>query len=141
MHIPYHIQILNNVISATYSNFTGTDGTAAGTAGLVPPPTTSDKNKVLKGDGTWGSIQATVGLSWRELDETTYNNLTTAEKNNGTIYFITDGQNTAEGKTYIYISRTDYNQLTTAEKNNNIQHRHTFYIKMIKKRKNSRSPS
>lgn len=50
-----------NVISATdttYSNFTGTDGTTAGTAGLVPAPTTTDGDKYLKGDGTWGTVQA-----------------------------------------------------------------------------------
>lgn len=44
------------VISATdttYSNFVGTDGTAAGTAGLVPAPATTDAGKFLKADGTW----------------------------------------------------------------------------------------
>ena len=44
------------VISATdttYSNFTGTDGTAAGVAGLVPAPATTDAGKFLKADGTW----------------------------------------------------------------------------------------
>lgn len=46
----------NNVISATdttYSDFTGTDGTAAGVAGLVPAPATTDAGKFLKADGTW----------------------------------------------------------------------------------------
>lgn len=33
--------------------FTGTDGTAAGTAGLVPAPATTDAGKFLKADGTW----------------------------------------------------------------------------------------
>lgn len=45
-----------NVISATdttYTAFTGTDGTAAGTAGLVPAPATTDAGKFLKADGTW----------------------------------------------------------------------------------------
>ena len=45
-----------NVISATdttYSNFVGTDGTSAGTAGLVPAPATADAGKFLKADGTW----------------------------------------------------------------------------------------
>ena len=48
-----------NVISATdttYSNFTGTDGTSAGVAGLVPAPATTDAGKYLKADGTWESI-------------------------------------------------------------------------------------
>ena len=57
-----NIQINNNVISATdttYSAFTGTDGTSAGAAGLVPAPATTDAGKFLKADGTW----ATAGSS------------------------------------------------------------------------------
>lgn len=48
----------NNEISATdttYSNFTGTDGTTAGAAGLVPAPATTDADKFLKSDGTWST--------------------------------------------------------------------------------------
>lgn len=44
------------VISATdttYSNFVGTDGVTAGSAGLVPAPATTDAGKFLKADGTW----------------------------------------------------------------------------------------
>lgn len=41
------------VPDTTYSNFTGTDGTAAGAAGLVPAPATTDAGKFLKADGTW----------------------------------------------------------------------------------------
>ena len=51
-----NVQINNNTISATdttYSNFVGTDGTAAGAAGLVPAPATTDAGKFLKADGTW----------------------------------------------------------------------------------------
>lgn len=40
----------------TYSAFTGTDGTAAGTAGLVPSPATTDAGKYLKADGTWATV-------------------------------------------------------------------------------------
>jgi len=53
-----------NVISATdttYSNFVGTDGTSAGTAGLVPAPTTSDTDKYLKSDGTWATVSGGGG--------------------------------------------------------------------------------
>lgn len=49
----------NNEISATdttYSDFTGTDGTAAGAAGLVPAPATTDAGKFLKADGTWDTV-------------------------------------------------------------------------------------
>ena len=51
----------NNEISATdttYSNFTGTDGQTAGTAGLVPAPATTDAGKYLKADGTWDTVSA-----------------------------------------------------------------------------------
>ena len=51
-----NVTISDNTISATdttYSNFTGTDGTAAGVAGLVPAPSTTDAGKFLKADGTW----------------------------------------------------------------------------------------
>lgn len=49
----------NNEISATdttYSDFTGTDGVSAGTAGLVPAPATTDDGKYLKADGTWATV-------------------------------------------------------------------------------------
>jgi len=50
----------------TYSDFIGTDGTAAGVAGLVPAPATTDAGKFLKADGTWdnaggGTLYSTVG--------------------------------------------------------------------------------
>lgn len=51
-----------NVISATdttYSDFTGTDGAAAGSAGLVPAPATTDAGKFLKADGTWDTAGST----------------------------------------------------------------------------------
>lgn len=71
-----------NVISATdttYSNFVGTDGSQAGTAGLVPAPATTDAGKFLKADGTWGSAGGggipihtltTDDLNWPTADPT-----------------------------------------------------------------------
>lgn len=57
-----NVQISNqNVISATdttYSAFTGASSSVAGAAGLVPAPAAGDQDKVLKGDGTWGTAQA-----------------------------------------------------------------------------------
>ena len=41
-----------------YADFTGTDGSAAGTAGLVPAPQTTDADKFLKSDGTWATVEA-----------------------------------------------------------------------------------
>lgn len=62
----------NNEISATdttYSDFVGTDGTAVGTAGLVPAPAIADVDKFLKSDGTWEE----VGGGITELTSADYN--------------------------------------------------------------------
>lgn len=56
-----NITINGNTISATdttYSNFVGATSSVAGSAGLVPAPTTSDPDKFLKGDGTWAKPEA-----------------------------------------------------------------------------------
>lgn len=59
-----------NVISATdttYSAFGGATSSVAGSAGLVPAPTTSDPGKYLKGDGTWAEPAAKlVEMSYGE---------------------------------------------------------------------------
>ena len=44
-----------NIPAVVNTPFTGTDGTSAGTAGLVPAPVTTDAGKFLKADGTWGT--------------------------------------------------------------------------------------
>lgn len=54
---------------ASYSAFTGATSQTAGSAGLVPAPTTGDVDKYLKGDGTWGAVSgvqnnATGSHSW-----------------------------------------------------------------------------
>ncbi len=54
-----NVQINGNAISATdttYNNFIGADGGSGGSAGLVPAPVASDNVKVLKGDGSWSSV-------------------------------------------------------------------------------------
>lgn len=53
-------------VDGAYTPFTGTDGTSAGTAGLVPAPATTDAGKFLKADGTWdsaggGTLYTTIG--------------------------------------------------------------------------------
>lgn len=51
----------------TYSDFVGSTISAAGAAGLVPAPTTSDPDKFLKGDGTWAEPSAKlVEMSYGE---------------------------------------------------------------------------
>ena len=72
-----NVSISDNTISATdttYSNFVGTDGTAAGTAGLVPAPATTDAGKFLKADGTWDTaggggvtVVQTIGTSTTDV--------------------------------------------------------------------------
>lgn len=44
----------------TYEAFVGTDGSQAGSAGLVPAPTPADADMYLKSDGTWsaGGVEA-----------------------------------------------------------------------------------
>lgn len=69
-----NVDITNNVISATdttYADFTGTDGSSAGSAGLVPAPATTDAGKFLKADGTWDT--AGGGSSVIELTSADYN--------------------------------------------------------------------
>lgn len=46
----------------SYSDFTGATSSTAGAHGLVPAPTTSDVDKYLKGDGTWGSVAAPLDV-------------------------------------------------------------------------------
>lgn len=64
--------------------FTGTDGTAAGTSGLVPAPTTADGNKYLKGDGTWGEVSS--GLTELSYGVSTWNDFITAYQAKDIVY-------------------------------------------------------
>lgn len=61
-----NVTITGTTISATdttYSDFTGTDGQAAGAAGLVPAPATTDDGKYLKADGTWATLPGANNIS------------------------------------------------------------------------------
>lgn len=55
---------------ATYSDFTGATSSVAGAHGLVPAPTTSDPDKFLKGDGTWGTPPGTTYTEGTGIDIT-----------------------------------------------------------------------
>lgn len=59
--------------NTTYGAFKGATSSAAGGAGLVPAPGTSNVNQYLKGDGTWG----TPSNTWRGIQ----NNLTSDSTN------------------------------------------------------------
>lgn len=67
----------------TYTDFTGATSSADGTHGLVPAPLIADREKLLKGDGTWAEVE-------RELTEAEYEALSYAEKMNGTTYYLTN---------------------------------------------------
>ena len=113
--------VTNNV--ANINTMTGATSQADGSKGLVPAPTTSDVDKYLKGDGTWSAVAGGGGgnaLAYREMTPTDYENLSTAEKNNGVLYFVSDNATGVSGVTYIPISQSDYDNLTTAQKNNGI---------------------
>lgn len=43
--------------TGTLSDFTGATASAAGTHGLVPAPAIADREKYLRGDGTWAAMQ------------------------------------------------------------------------------------
>lgn len=61
-----NLSLSNGTLSATdttYSDFTGTDGTAAGASGLVPAPATTDAGSYLKADGTWGDPTFTLPIA------------------------------------------------------------------------------
>ena len=68
----------------TYSDFTGTDGTTAGTAGLVPAPATTDAGKFLKADGTWD----TAGGSSVTVVQTTGTSTTDVMSQNATTSMV-----------------------------------------------------
>lgn len=73
-----------NVISATdttYSDFVGTDGIDAGTAGLVPAPAITDVDKFLKSDGTWDTAGGGGG-------DTVYSDKSTSNVANGGAVYI-----------------------------------------------------
>ncbi|MBR3139073.1 hypothetical protein IKG38_03655 [Candidatus Saccharibacteria bacterium] len=80
----------DNKISATdttYSNFTGTDGQTAGTAGLVPAPETTDTDKFLKSDGTWDTAG---GGSSVNVVQTTGTSTTDVMSQNATTSMVFD---------------------------------------------------
>lgn len=54
-------------LSAAAASFTGAASAAPGTPGLVPAPAAGDQDKVLRGDGTWGTPQAGGSRFFGEL--------------------------------------------------------------------------
>lgn len=69
-------------------SFTGATDLANGTVGNVPAPQIADKEKFLKGDGTWDTPSGGGDASAMKLTQAEYDALTQEEKENGTIYFV-----------------------------------------------------
>ena len=53
-----HNDLNTEVENLDFSVFTGATDSEAGIKGMVPAPNIEDKNKYLKGDGTWATISA-----------------------------------------------------------------------------------
>lgn len=100
----------NNEISATdttYSDFTGTDGSSAGSAGLVPAPATTDAGKFLKADGTWDTAGGGGGGG-----DAVYSTKTTSNNSTGGA---------------IYIGNKDSNQVVQLDPTTSDQHYKYFW--------------
>lgn len=76
------------------SEFTGATSQQAGTHGLVPAPAVADKDKFLKGDGTWG--EAGGG----NVDDVQMNGQS-----------IVDGNKVARFKNYVELTQAEYDAL------------------------------
>jgi phage minor structural protein len=90
-----NIDITNNVISATdttYDVFGEEDG-------LVPAPSSGDTDKFLKADGTWAEVKINNArtIAWKNITPTQYEALSSAEKNNGVIYLVSENAQGASG--------------------------------------------
>lgn len=89
-----NISITGTTISATdttYSNFAGATAQQAGSAGLVPAPTTSDPEKFLKGDGTWGTPVGKVYTAGTNIDISVNDVISVTGM---PVLYTTQGQNT-----------------------------------------------
>lgn len=101
-----------------------TYGIPVGTNVVANPQGTAstDLTKLQVGNSIYripvgGQVSA---LAYKQLTQQEYDALSTAEKNNGTIYFISENSTGVSGYKIITISQNDYNNLTPAEKNNGV---------------------
>lgn len=84
-------QMHQNEVAST-TPFIGASSSANGEKGIVPRPLEGDEEHFLCGDGTWKPVQGGGGGAGAdEMTLAEYNELTTAQKNDGTIRFIPAG--------------------------------------------------
>lgn len=67
-----------------------------------------------------GSNGVASALAYKQLTPTQYEALTTGQKNNGTVYFVSENSTGESGLKIINISQADYDNLSQTEKNNGI---------------------
>ena len=59
-----------NAVKAMISVMDGATSSADGASGLVPQPLAGDQDKFLKGDGTWGTVEADdVSIAWEDIED------------------------------------------------------------------------
>ena len=85
-------KVLKGLVDGKADNtaFTGTDGTADGTAGLVPAPLIADADKFLKSDGTWATAGGGGG-GIVTLSDNDWNYPTSGTKNSIAIWLLDAG--------------------------------------------------
>lgn len=90
----------------------GATETTDGTQGMVPKPTTNDKDKFLKGDGTWTTVDP--GSPIVDITKEDFNKLSEDEKNKG-IYHIIDAGEFGDA------SEIDYDNTTSGLSSTKVQ--------------------
>lgn len=80
------------VSDTTYSDFMGTDGVTAGTAGLVPAPQTTDTDKFLKSDGTWDTAGGGSSVNVVQTTGTSTTDVMSQNAVSTTLFDDLDGQ-------------------------------------------------
>ena len=88
-----------------------------------PIPIGAEAQNVTMSDGTVlqdviNQLRADSGMGHQVLTQSEYSALSTALQNNGTIYFISDGDVTNDNANHVQLTLSQYNSLSTAVQNN-----------------------
>ena len=108
----------------TYNNFTGADGTNAGSSGLVPAPSATDNDKYLKGDGTWASVSGgsstDVQINGTSITSNNVANILTESAYSSSNKIATMSDLPADKIFIATYGTTTYNEIKTAIQNGKI---------------------
>jgi hypothetical protein len=94
------VQILPETASSI-SNYQGATASATGVAGLVPPAQSSQKDKFLKGDGTWTAVQTAKEVKIVDVEPSASN---TALVDNESFIFYDEGSSPSEMMSPVFTS-------------------------------------